>query len=165
MSTPQSGIQINWYLFIFITILGGITICLLLIMFSKDPKEWRHVSLVHDEKQKGNLKTLADSIKMLPVNYEGYAPVRGLMKRLFFEKIISLKGLPVDDVKKLYQNDSTTLKKYVKDPELLQWLLSQNPRREKQGFFDMSQKEKAEKKNQYQMELVNIVEKMEKWET
>ena len=146
-------------------ILGGITVCLVLIMSSKNPKDWRHVSRVHEENYKGNVKTLADSIKMLPVNYEGYSPVRSLMKRLFFEKIKSMRGLTEEEMNKLYQNDSMMLRTYVKDPELLQWLMNQYPKKEKRGVFDAFQKEKVEKKSQYQMELTTILEKMEKWET
>jgi hypothetical protein len=165
VTSNQGGVLMSWYFFLLLMILGGITVCLVLIISSKNPKEWRHVSLVHDERQKGNLKTLADSIKMLPWNYEGYSPVRRLMKREFFEKIKSMRGLTEEQVNKLYQNDSVTLRTYVKDPELLQWLMNQYPGREKQGFFNAFQKEKVEKKNQYQMELIRILEKMEMWGT
>ena len=165
MSSTQGEIQISWYLLLLLMILGGIAVSLVLIMLSKNPKEWRHISRVHDEKQIGNLKTLAESIKMLPVSYEGYSPARGLMQRIFFEKIKLLRGLPDEDLKKLYRNDATTLKKYVKDPELIQWLLHQYPKSEKKGVFDFFQTERVGKKNQYQMELKKILEKMEKWGT
>ncbi|MCX6671736.1 MAG: hypothetical protein NTX92_07440 [Euryarchaeota archaeon] len=145
-------------------ILGGIAVSLVLIMLSKNPKNWRHISLVHDEKQKGSLKTLAESIKMLPMSYEGYSPVRGLMQRIFYEKIKLMKGLSDEDQKKLYRNDTNTLKKYVKDPELIQWLLHQHPHTE-MGVFGFFQTERVGGKNQRQMELKKILEKMEKWGT
>ncbi len=165
MNATQGSIQISWYLLLLIMILGGIAVSLVLIMLSKNPKNWRHFSLVHDEKQKGNLKTLAESIKMLPMSYDGYSPVRGLMQRIFYEKIKLMKGLSDEDQKKLYQNDTYTLKKYVKDPELIQWLLHQHPHTEMKGVFGFFQTERAGKKNQHQMELKKILEKMEKWGT
>jgi hypothetical protein len=164
MSATQGSIQISWYLLLFLMILGGIAVSLVLIMLSKNPKNWRHISLVHDEKQKGSLKTLAESIKMLPMSYEGYSPVRGLMQRIFYEKIKLMKGLPDEDQKKLYRNDTYTLKNYIKDPELIQWLLHQHPHTEK-GVFGFFQTERVGKKNQRQTELKKILEKMEKWGT
>jgi hypothetical protein len=146
-------------------ILGGIAVSLLLLMLSKNPKDWRHTSMIHEEKQKGNLRTLAESIKMLPPSYEGYSPVRGLMKRLFFEKITVLRGISDEELKKLYKNDPVTLNKYIKDPDLIQWLKNPHSTKEQQGTFDFLQKERVEKKNQYQTELMKILEKMEKWGT
>ncbi len=165
MSATQGNIQTSWYLLLLVMILGGIAVSLVLIMLSKNPEEWHHISLVQDEKQKGDLKTLAESIKMLPVSYDGYSPVRGVMQRLFYEKIKLMKGMSEEDQKKLYRNDTNTLKKYIKDPELIQWLLHQHPYTEKKGVFDFFKTEKVGKKNQRQMELKKILEKMEKWET
>jgi hypothetical protein len=163
--TPQGNILTGWYLLILIMILGGIAVSLVLIMLSKNPKDWRHVSLVSDEKQKGSLKTLAESIKMLPMSYEGYSPVRGLMQRVFYEKITLVKGLSDEDQKKLYRNDTDTLKKYVNDQELLQWLRHQYPQSGQQGVLNFFKTERVGKKHQYQMELKKILEKMEKWGT
>ena len=140
-------------------------VSLVLIMLSKNPKDWRHTSLVRDEQQKGRLRTLAESIRNLPQNYEGYSPVRALMRRILFEKIKALRGIPDDDLKKLYQNDEVMLAKYVKDPDIIRWLTTQFPRTKTQAVLGFFRKEKAEKKNQYQIELTSILEKMEKWGT
>jgi hypothetical protein len=165
MNATQGNIQISWYLLLLVLSLGGIAVSLVLIMLSKNPEDWRHISLVKDEKQKGNLNALAESIKLLPVSYDGYSPVRGVMQRVFYEKIKLMKGLSDEDQKKLYRNDTNILKKYVKDPELIQWLLHQNPHSENKGVLDFFQTERVGKKNRHQMELKKILEKMEKWGT
>lgn len=140
-------------------------VSLLLFMFSKNPKDWRHVSLIHEGKQQGNLRTLAQSIKMLPPSYEGYSPVRGLMIRLFFEKMTVLRGVSDEELKKLYDNDPATLNKYIKDPELIQWLKNPHVRKEQQGAFDFLQRERGASRIHYQADLMKILEKMEKWGT
>jgi len=161
----QGTAQMSWYLFLFIILLGGIAVSLVLLMLSKNPVDWHHHSRVYEEKRRGNLKTLAESIKLLPLSYEGYAPVRGLMRRLFFEKIVLLRGVSDEDFKKLNLNDAEMLSKYVRDPELIQWLKNPSFHTKQRGVFGFFGQEKVEKKSQYQMELLKILEKMEKWGT
>jgi hypothetical protein len=134
-------------------------------MLSKNPKDWRHTSLVRNEKQQGKLQTLAESIKNLPQSYEGYSPVRALMRRILFEKIKALRGLSDEDLKRLYQNDAEMLRKYVKDPELIQWLTEQFPRTTVQAVLGSFRRGRGMKHQRYQMELTHILEKMEKWGT
>ncbi len=132
-------------------------------MLSKNPKDWRHTSLIYEETQRGDLGTLARSIKMLPPTYEGYGPVRGLMKRLFFEKMKVLRRISEAELTKLYENDPVTLNKYIKDQELILWLRESPIRNKQQGLFESFQKERGERKMHYQTDLMKILEKMEKW--
>jgi hypothetical protein len=82
-----------------------------------------------------------------------------------FEKIKALRGLSDEDLKRLYQNDAEMLRKYVKDPELIQWLTEQFPRTTVQAVLGSFRRGRGMKHQRYQMELTHILEKMEKWGT
>jgi hypothetical protein len=163
-ASSSADVQVNWYLFLLIMMLAAIAVCLIILMLSKDPKDWRHHSLLSDDTQKSNLQTLAESIKMLPLSTEGYAPVHGLLKRLFYDKICTMNRLSEQDIKRLYQNDASLLHKYVPDVELVNWLLYKKQGNQNRGGGSLFGKDKRDKQNQ-QQELIRIVEKMEKWGT
>ncbi len=149
----------NWYLVLLFMILGSIAVCLLLFMMTKNPKEWQHTSQVKEMQTTGRLKDLAESIKTMSGKQSRFLPVQGLIKRLFFEKVKSIRNLSDEEMQKLYKNDSETLQKYIKDKEIVEWLITSSAQRQQTSRF--FRKEKTQ--DQTVTNLNRIVEKMEVW--
>ena len=156
----QSGFNMSWYVFILVLVLGAIAISLLLLMLSKNPKDWRHHSLLSEDKNIGRLKDLAESIKAAPVDYSEYAPVRVLMKRLFLERLRT-RGATDEELQKMLRNDQATMQKFVRDPELCGWLCGE--KKEKIRFHLFS-RDGGKQKELYLLQLNRMLDKMEDWE-
>ena len=159
-TTSTNLAQSNWYLILLFMILGSIAACLVLFMFTKNPKEWQHVSLAKEMNTTGKLKDLAESIKAISAKQTGYLPIQGLIKRLFFEKVKSIRGLSDAQMQMLYKNDQGMLQTHINDAAIIEWIVSATPQQQGFHFFE---KEKKKTRDQTMINLKNILEKMEAW--
>jgi len=148
-----------WNLILILSIVCTSIVVILLFIFSKKIKEYKHEPILEEYYIPGNLNDFAIHLRNTPINYGNDIPIKKYVESLFFDKIQQKCSLSIDEVNKLYAKDKNILEKYVKDKELLDWILNRPKFVYKKGFF----KRNEVKKEQYIKEIKKMIEKMEMW--
>jgi len=151
LATDAFSGPVQWSLFLLFSIIGAAVAGALLFTYSKKPEDWKHESKIEGCYYPNRLGTLADTIKKTPVDYSDDAPIKKLVKTIFFEKIRSTRELSDEEISRLNENDKNKIRRIIKDEEIANWLFDT-----KRG-----KKDRINTKEKYLTDINSILDKME----
>ena len=148
-----------WNLVLFLFVLVGVILTILIFIFSRKIKEFKHEPVIKDYNNPGRLTYLASSLRTMPVTSKSDTQIKQYLEGLFFDKIQQRHSLTSDEIKRLYKKDPSVLEKYVKDKEIIYWILNKTKIKSKKSYF----KKDLGKREQYMKEIKYMIDKMETW--
>ena len=151
-----------WNVLLLLFVVGGIIGAMILYLYSKKPEDWKHESKIDGGYNSGRLKSLAQSIKINPIDESSTAPAERLIQTIFFEKFRSIRGVSPAELMDLKTKDEVRLRQIIGDEEIADWILGIKKKKEnkKYGFL---KREKIGKKERYLMDINSVLDKMEAW--
>ena len=150
-----------WNVLLILFIVGGIIGTIILYLFSKKPDDWKHESLIDGQYYPGRLKGLAESMKINIIDNRYDAPIKRLIRTIFFEKFQSIRGISLDELMDLQAKDKVRLRQIIGDEEIADWIFNVKKNKEDKKYTFLNRDSgKAEK---YLMEINSILDKMEAW--
>jgi len=150
-----------WNVFLLLFIVGGSIGAVILYLYSKKPEDWKHESKIDGGYNTGKLKSLAESIKINPIDGSSIAPVKRLIQTIFFEKFRSIRGVSPEELMDLKTKDKVRLRQIIGDEEIADWILDVKQKKENREYF--FKREKIGKKERYLMDINSVLDKMEAW--
>lgn len=163
LTAASPGDPSLWNFFLFIFIIGSIAAIFVLLSYSKKPEDWQHKSAIREYYASGRLKDLGESIKLTPVDYSDDAPLRKLIRTMFYEKIRSVYGLSAEEIQGLNVKNKKKLEEIIQDKEIVDWILNVKKKEDKSWLHGIFNKSGISGKEQYLMDINSILEKMEAW--
>ena len=150
-----------WNVLLLLFVVGGIVGAIILYLCSKKPEDWKHESKIDGGYNSGRLKSLAQSIKINPVDEGDYAPAKRLIQTIFFEKFRSIHGVSPAELMDLKTKDEVRLRQIIGDEEIADWILDVKQKKESREYF--FKRVKIGKKERYLMDINSVLDKMEAW--
>jgi hypothetical protein len=148
-----------WNFVLFLFVLVGVILTILIFIFSRKIKEYKHEPIIEDYNNPGRLTYLASSLRTMPVTSKPDTQIKQYLEGLFFDKIQQRHSLTNDEIKRLYKKDPSVLEKYVKDKEIIYWILNKTKIKTKKSYFNKD----LGKREQYMKEIKYMIDKMEAW--
>jgi hypothetical protein len=140
----------QWYLFLALFIVIGVSSALLLRRSSQRPMEWKHNPVFQEYYKPGSLTRLANAVRWMPFYEDDESDVKRLIRVFFSEKVKLRQGLTkVNDLKQLVdESEGVKLMEILQDQEIVDWLLDVKKKSRRKHYFS---------------NLRFILEKMEAW--
>jgi len=151
-----------WNVLLLLFVVGGIVGAIILYLYSKKPEDWKHESKIDGGYHSGRLKSLAQSLKINPIDEGDYAPAKRLIQTIFFEKFRSIRGVSPVELMDLKTKDEVRLRQIIGDEEIADWILGITKKKEHKKFGFLKRDEIG-KKEKYLMDINSVLDKMEAW--
>lgn len=161
--TKGSDDPVLWYFFLLFFIIIGIISVVLIFLYSKIPEEWEHNPTIDKYYEPGKLRYLANSVKLMPVDYSDTSSMKEYIQILFFEKIRALYGIPARELMSLKRKNPEKLHEIIKDKEIVDFILNFENKEEKRKFGDGFKQNRSDRRKKYFKDINLILDKMEAW--
>ena len=152
---------LTWNIILALFIIAGILAGIILFIFSKKPKDFRHMPKIEGRYLSGKLRGLVNSISLSGVDYSDKAFLKTTVEKIFFEKIGQNQGLLTQELIELKKKNPNKLKKIINNEEITEWIL--NSKNKKIKPSEHPHGKKTSKKERYLMDINDVLDKMEAW--
>lgn len=163
LSVKNPDDPVLWYFFIIFLVVVSIITGVLIILYSKMPKNWEHYSTIDQYYSPGKLRYFTESMKMMPVDYSDSSSLKEYIQIIFFEKVREIYGISARELFELKEKNPKKLAEIINDKEIIDFILNFDKKEKKVGFFEGLGENKNELRKKYFKDLELILDKMEVW--